>query len=108
MTGQPYTSGTWLVQPGREDEFIARWIAFTSWSRENAPGAETFLLLRNAAAPDRFISFGAWDGDASIAAWKMRPEFGKHFAACRELCADFEGVDYTLAAAVGVPDQVAR
>ena len=61
-----------------------------------------FLLLRSAEAPDEFISFGAWDKDESIAAWKTQPEFGRHFARCRELCSEFDGVEYTLASAVNL------
>ena len=107
MTGQPYTCGSWLVRPGCEAEFIARWTEFTTWSRENAPGALMFVLLRETAASDRFLSFGAWDSEASITAWKARPEFGARFTACRELCADFQGLDYKLAASVNLPEQVA-
>jgi heme-degrading monooxygenase HmoA len=59
-TGQPYASGRWLVNPGSEDEFIERWTTFTQWSLDNAPGIESFTLLRDTADPRRFVSIGAF------------------------------------------------
>ena len=55
--GQPYTSGAWLVRAGSEEAFIERWTNFTQWSLKNAPGAESFVLLRNSIERRRFVSF---------------------------------------------------
>src|SRR5205809_7469183 len=99
--GQPYTSGNWIVREGNEDEFVSRWTEFTGWSLANAPGAETFILIRDAADPRHFLSFGAWGDAAQVAAWRDRPEFQQRLAACRELCEDFKPTDSILAAAVG-------
>jgi quinol monooxygenase YgiN len=99
--GQPYTSGNWMVMEGKEDEFVRTWTEFTEWSLANAPGAETFLLIRDATNPGRFISFGAWEDAGNVAAWRDRPEFQQRLGACRALCDDFVGTDHTLAAAVG-------
>ncbi|CRK55018.1 hypothetical protein [Alloactinosynnema sp. L-07] len=102
MNGQRYTSGAWHVSPGQADDFIARWTEFTTWAHSEAPGARMFLLLRAADAPDEFVSYGAWDSDESVAAWKAQPEFGRYFTRCRELCDEFSGVDYTLASSVNL------
>ena len=99
--GQPYTSGNWTVKEGKEEEFISRWTEFTEWSLTNAPGAETFVLIRAASDPRRFTSFGAWEDMASVTAWRDRPEFQERLAACRALCDDFQPTDSSLAAAVG-------
>jgi heme-degrading monooxygenase HmoA len=99
--GQPYTSGTWLVKEGKEEEFVARWTEFTEWSLGNAPGAESFVLLRDATDPRRFISFGAWEDAGTVAAWRERPAFQERLGACRALCDDFRGTDHTLSAALG-------
>jgi hypothetical protein len=32
-TGQSYSSGDWLVQPGSEEEFLNRWTTFSSSGR---------------------------------------------------------------------------
>ena len=99
--GQPYTSGTWVVKEGQENEFISRWTEFTGWAHTSAPGAQTFLLIRRNDEPRHFQSFGAWDDTDSVTAWRSGPEFQKRLAACRELCEDFSTADHTLAAAVG-------
>lgn len=99
--GQPYTSGNWVVMEGKEEEFVARWTEFTEWSLANAPGAEEFLLIRENEDPRHFISFGAWEDAGNVAAWRDRPEFQERLAACRALCEDFKGTDFTLAAVVG-------
>jgi heme-degrading monooxygenase HmoA len=99
--GRPYTSGIWVVREGNEDEFISRWTEFTEWSLANAPGAESFLLIRQDADPRQFISFGAWEEADAVSAWRATPEFQRRLGACRELCEDFKGVDHTLVAAVG-------
>ena len=100
--GQPYTSGNWIVKEGSEKEFIARWTDFTEWALANAPGAESFILIREVADPRRFVSFGAWEDAESVKAWRERPEFQQGLAACRALCEDFRPSDSTLAAAVGL------
>jgi heme-degrading monooxygenase HmoA len=98
MTDRHYASGNWTVKAGREEEFIARWLEFTGWSKANAPGAREFALLRDQDDPRHFISYGTWDDEASRKAWKNTPEFAKGFGACRDLCDEFSGSDYTLAA----------
>ncbi len=95
---QPYTSGRWLVKAGSEDAFIERWTAFTRWSLENAPGAESFVLVRDSADPRRFLSLGTWESQEAVTQWRQRPEFGELLGECRELCEEFEPHDYTLAA----------
>jgi len=100
--GQPYTSGNWLVKEGSENDFIVRWTEFTGWALANSPGAEHFVLIRDAADPRRFVSFGAWEDFESVKSWRDRPEFQQGLAACRALCEDFRPTDSTLAAAVGM------
>jgi heme-degrading monooxygenase HmoA len=99
--GQPYTSGNWLVKEGNEEEFIRRWTEFTEWSLANAPGADSFLLIRDSTDPRHFMSFGAWEDADLVSAWRDRPEFQQRLGACRELCDDFKPTDSTLSAAVG-------
>ena len=95
---KPYSSGRWLVNAGSEDEFIERWTTFTQWSLDNAPGTESFVLLRDKADPRRFLSIGAFESQEAVTQWRERPEFTELRDACRELCEEFEPHDYTLAA----------
>ena len=60
-TAQSYSSGEWLVRAGSEDEFIQRWTTFTQWSLNDAPGAESFVLVRSTEEPRKFLSLGAWE-----------------------------------------------
>src|SRR3712207_5162062 len=93
--GQPYTSGAWLVRAGSEEDFIERWTNFTQWSLKNAPGAESFVLLRDITERRRFVSFGAWDDVEAVVAWRQRPEFSELLGECRALCEEFEPHVYT-------------
>jgi heme-degrading monooxygenase HmoA len=96
--GQPYASGRWLVNAGSEDEFIERWTTFTQWPLDNAPGAESFVLIRDTADPRRFLSLSAWESQEAVRQWREKPEFSKLRDACRELCEYLERHDYSLAA----------
>ena len=93
-----YASGSWLVRAGSEDAFIARWKEFTGWSAEIMPGAGSFVLLRDASNPRHFVSYGGWEDEASMVTWRNSPGFAERFPKVRELCEDFSGYEYTLAA----------
>ena len=95
---EQYVSGQWRVRAGSEEEFIARWLAFTDWSLRSAPGAGSFVLIRDVQEPCNFVSFGAWADQESVRAWRGRAEFAELLGRCRELCEDFRAGDYTLAA----------
>lgn len=99
--GQPFTSGTWSVIRGKQDEFVARWMEFIEWTHANAPGAESFLLIQSSEEPHRFISFASWENQQAVSAWRERQEFQELLGRCREVCEDFRGTDHVLAAAVG-------
>jgi heme-degrading monooxygenase HmoA len=89
--GQPYSSGSWVVKEGNDAEFVARWTLFTTWSKENAPGAESFYLIQDAQDPRRYMSFGGWSDAEAVSAWRARPEFQQLLGACRELCDGLRG-----------------
>jgi heme-degrading monooxygenase HmoA len=93
-----YVSGDWRVRAGSEDEFVARWLAFTGWSQTNAPGAESFVLIRDMEQPRHFLSVGTWANLESVLAWRDTPEFARLLGRCRELCEEFHAGDYSLAA----------
>ena len=63
-----------------------------------APGAESFVLIRHAADPLRFLSFGAWTDADAVTSWRGSDEFRERLGRCRALCEEFEGHDYTAAA----------
>jgi heme-degrading monooxygenase HmoA len=100
MAGEQYASGSWTVKAGSEDEFIVRWRAFLTESTKTAEGFGTARLLRDSDDPRHFLSFSEWTDAEVRDAWKSSPEFAKGLAACRELCDEFVGSDYSQAASV--------
>lgn len=84
-----YTVGVWIIKPGREDEFAARWREMADWTqREIAPGAQG-TLLRDRDRPNRFVSFGPWPSLEAIEAWRADPGFADRVGRMRDLLEDF-------------------
>lgn len=88
QVGQSFTSGNWIAKEGQENELIARWTELAEWSlQEMADGVtEAPILIRDAANPRHFISFGGWKDPETVQAWRQRPEFQERLGRCRELC----------------------
>jgi heme-degrading monooxygenase HmoA len=96
---ETYTSGTWIVKPGDEDDFVAAWEAMAAWAAE-MPGAGTFLLVRDTENAGHFMSFGAWESFEAQEAWKAQPEFRERLGAVRSHCDDFTPSVFELAARI--------
>ncbi len=79
-----WSSGTWIVKPGRGDEFAAAWLEFAEWTR-STHGATRAWLLRDRERPERFLSVGPWPSEAAIDAWRTDPGFGQRIGDIREL-----------------------
>lgn len=62
---------------------------------ENVHGFGSARLIRSVANPRNFLSFSDWESPESRDTWKASPEFARGMAACRELCEDFQGGDFT-------------
>jgi heme-degrading monooxygenase HmoA len=83
--GAVYTSGTWIVKEGHEDEFARGWQRSVDRLALEFPGI-TFRLLRDADNPRRFVSVGgAWRNAEQIAAARNLPSY-------QEAMADLETV----------------
>lgn len=100
MEGEHYASGNWLVAAGNEDEFLARWRAFLEWTRDSVPGFQTAMLIQDTDNPRHFISLAHWDSAEQRAAWKTNAGFREKMGACRALCDDMSGSDYTEAVSI--------
>jgi heme-degrading monooxygenase HmoA len=100
-TGQSYSSGEWLVRAGSEEEFIERWTTFIEWTLNDAPGAESFVLVRSMEDPRKFLSLGAWESQQAQEAWREMPQMQVMLGQCRALCDEFDTRRYTLAASRG-------
>ena len=98
-----YTSGTWMVKAGREQEFVEAWSDLARWTAaEIAPGARA-MLLRDRDDPSRFVSLGPWEDEAAIVAWRESEGFGSRVEAIRELLVEFEAHTLDVATQVGDP-----
>ena len=99
-----YTHGAWVVIPGREDEFVAAWTDFARWTTKNVPGAGAGTLLRDREDRRRFVSFGPWESESAVAAWRQRPEFMDFVKAARELLEEFRPATLDTVALVAPGD----
>jgi heme-degrading monooxygenase HmoA len=99
-TGQPYSSGQWLVRAQSEEEFIKRWTTWSETTLSNAPGAVSFVLVRSNEDPRRFLSLTAWESQEAQQAWRATPQAQELVDRCRELCEEVEVHPYTLAASL--------
>lgn len=100
MEGEHYASGNWMVATGNEEEFQAKWRAFLEAS-QSLPGFRTAMLIRDTGNPRHFISLAHWDTAEQRAAWKASDGFRQGMGACRALCDDMSGSDYTEAIHIG-------
>jgi heme-degrading monooxygenase HmoA len=98
--GARFTSGDWRTKAGSEDEFISRWTDFVRWAKDSADGSQEFYLIQQADDPRHFVSFGRWSSKEAVDSWRQSDEFGPRLGRCRELCDDFQALDFTLVASV--------
>jgi heme-degrading monooxygenase HmoA len=85
----PYTSTTWIVKPGQEDEFVRRWTDFAEWSGGQGLAAPA-MLLRDVDEPTRFVSFGPWEDIQKIWRWRGLTGFQERVASLNEVLVSFE------------------
>ena len=60
--GTVYTLGIWTVKQGNEAAFIRTGTDFAQWTSMNQKGAQIAVLVQDTENPQKFISFGQWQG----------------------------------------------
>jgi heme-degrading monooxygenase HmoA len=95
-----YSSGNWVVNAGREKEFVQRWTEFLDWTRASAHGLRSAQLIQDSDEPRHFLSFACWENSEAMKAWRALPDFVGRLGACRLLCEDFRGSSYMVVATV--------
>jgi|SRR5918996_418527 heme-degrading monooxygenase HmoA len=93
-----YTTGTWTPKAGAEEAFVEAWSEFAAWA-SGMPGAGTLRLTRDTKDPTRFVSFGRWESEEAVRAWKNGPEFGPRMARVREHVDAFQATELEVLAA---------
>lgn len=96
---ETYTSGTWNVKPGDEDEFVEAWKQFVGWAAEQ-PGSGTFRLLHDRDHQGRFTSFGQWASVDAEQAWLNMPEFAERLGRVRYHCIEANASSFDVVATV--------
>lgn len=97
-SSRKWASGVWVVRAGSEEEFVERWKAWLGWTSQNVPGFRSATLLRSDDDGRRFESFSDWDDAEARAQWQTHAEFAEKMGAVRELCEDFQGGNFEVAA----------
>jgi heme-degrading monooxygenase HmoA len=98
---QLYTSGTWTVLSGREEEFVAAWSDLAEWTSAAIPGSSWATLLQHQEKRNVFLSFGPWETAEGIAAWRASPGFQERVGRIRALLEDFEPGVFDCRAHIG-------
>jgi quinol monooxygenase YgiN len=86
---QLYTSGSWTVVPGREDDFVAAWTELAEWTAAEVPGSSWATLIQRKDMPNCFVSFGPWRNAEAIDEWRASDGFQRRVGALREMLEDF-------------------
>jgi heme-degrading monooxygenase HmoA len=86
---EPYTSTTWIVKPGQEDEFVRRWTEFAEWSEGHGLAAPA-MLLQDVDEPTHFVSFGPWESLQVIWRWQRLTGFQERVASLNDVLVRFE------------------
>lgn len=96
---ETYTSGTWKVKPGEEEDFIREWTEFVEWA-SSMPGSGTFRLARDLDHAGTYHSFAPWESFEAQQAWKELPAFHDRIMRVRNHCEDFQPITYELVTVV--------
>ena len=93
--------GTFIVKPGKEDEFLSAWKEFANWTSNQFKNARSgAYLMQDIDNPQMFMVTGTWNSLEDIKAWQARPEFQDWMKRERELCDHFEPHNMKLVAEV--------
>jgi heme-degrading monooxygenase HmoA len=96
-----YTSGRWTVVPGREEDFVKAWKELAEWTSEEIPGSSWATLLQHREERNVFLSFGPWESEEAIAAWRESPGFKDRVSRIRGVLEGFEPGVFDLRVRVG-------
>jgi heme-degrading monooxygenase HmoA len=79
---------SWLVRPGREEEFIAACTDLMQWTMQEVPGkVGSVPLYRDFQQSNRFFCPMAWESVEAIAAWRANQGYHSRI---EQLCAELE------------------
>lgn len=82
---------SWLVRPGREEEFVAAWTDLIEWTMQQVPGKVRGVpLYRDAQQRNRFFCPMVWESAEAITAWRASQGYQSRIERIEPLCAERE------------------
>jgi quinol monooxygenase YgiN len=96
-----FASADYRVLDGRQEEFVAAFVEWFEWTRDEFPAFGSARLMRDTGATLHFVSWSSWKDAASREAWRASDEFARRLERVRALCEELRGADYSLAVAIG-------
>lgn len=91
-----FSTTSWQVKDGKQEEFVVRWTTFLNWTRESQAGFNAAQLVADEADRQSFLSVGEWRDAAARQAWQDAPQFMELFMPCLELCDDVQSSQYEI------------
>ncbi|MER3408740.1 MAG: hypothetical protein C4306_01230 [Thermoleophilia bacterium] len=89
MVSTLYTHTTWVVRPGREEDFVERWSEWIDWSHRQ--GLQTpAMLLRDVDNERTFVSFGPWASIDAVRSWRALEGYQERVARLQEVVESFQ------------------
>ena len=86
-----WTLDSWLVYPGREEEFVAAWTDLMQWTMQEVPGQVSSIpLYRDFQQSSRFFCPMAWESVEAIATWRANQGYQNRIEHIEQLCAERE------------------
>jgi heme-degrading monooxygenase HmoA len=88
--GVIYTCADWLVEEGREADFVREWTEFVDWSLERGDGAIGGMVLQDPSEPRRFFTIGPWESADALRAWMSDPSLEERSEPLKGLADQFQ------------------
>jgi heme-degrading monooxygenase HmoA len=107
MSELAITTGTWVVDPTKEQAFVEAWTEFVTWAGTR-PGATTFRLGRDRNNEGRFVSYAAWATLEAADAWRTSPEMQEQLARVLQHVDDFDSTQLCVVATVDASSELGR
>ena len=94
--GKCFSTTSWQVKDGKQEEFVGRWTTFLNWTRETQDGLIAAQLVADEQDRQRFLSVGEGHDSTARKAWQEAPQFMELFMPCLEVCDDVQSSQYEI------------
>ncbi|MDW5563738.1 MAG: hypothetical protein SA339_10975 [Methanomassiliicoccus sp.] len=81
-----YSIGSWIIKPGREEEFKSAWNDFAQWTAEARTAASEGVLVQDTEDSRLFYCFWPFKSEEAIKQWRSDIMFRQHMMRMRAYC----------------------